>query len=151
MHFLSWTWDTPRCMGPDFASLIQATLATIVPAKINRQRNVTGTHADILIFGTGNFAGRIALDLAATASEPVTVAIAGRNRERLKWLQTAGNARTAVFGRPARVVDRSVADAASDAIAAVARKVVVQAASFQTGTSSAIRAMHGRGWLPKAA
>ena len=35
--------------------------------------------ADILIFGTGNFAGRIALDLAATATDPVTVAISGRN------------------------------------------------------------------------
>ena len=60
--------------------------------------------ADILIFGTGNFAGRIALDLAATASEPVTVAIAGRNRERLEWLRTAGNARAAMFDRPARFV-----------------------------------------------
>jgi hypothetical protein len=98
---------------------------------------VTDTHADILIFGTGNFAGRSALDLAATAAEPVTVALAGRNRERLKWLQTAGNARAAMFGRPARlvsrVVDLSVADAAAEAIAAVAPKVVVQAASFQTG------------------
>jgi hypothetical protein len=51
---------------------------------------MTDIRADILIFGTGNFAGRIALDLAATASEPVTVAIAGRNRERLDWLRTAG-------------------------------------------------------------
>src|SRR4051794_1530883 len=50
---------------------------------------VSDIRADILIFGTGNFAGRIALDLAATASEPVTVALAGRNRERLDWLRTA--------------------------------------------------------------
>ena len=49
--------------------------------------------ADILLFGTGNFAGRIALDLAATAAEPVTVVIAGRNVQRLEWLRTAGNAR----------------------------------------------------------
>ena len=94
--------------------------------------------ADILIFGTGNFAGRIALDLAATASEPVTVVIAGRNLERLKWLQTAGNARAAMFSRPARLmsheVDLLVANAAADAIAAVEPKVVVQAASFQTGS-----------------
>jgi hypothetical protein len=93
--------------------------------------------ADILIFGTGNFAGRIAMDLAATAQEPVSVAIAGRNRDRLKWLMTAGNARAAMFGRPARFtareVDLSVADAAADVIAAVTPKVVVQAASFQTG------------------
>ena len=98
---------------------------------------MTDIRADILIFGTGNFAGRIALDLAATASEPVTVAIAGRNRDRLDWLRTAGNARAAMFDRPARFisheVDLSVADAAAEAIAAVEPKVVVQAASFQTG------------------
>ena len=93
--------------------------------------------AEILIFGTGNFAGRIALDLAATAAEPVTVAIAGRNRDRLDWLRTAGNARAALFGRPARFVSRevdlSVADAAATTLAAAEPKVVVQAASFQTG------------------
>lgn len=93
--------------------------------------------ADILIFGTGNFAGRIALDLAATASDPVRVVIAGRNRDRLRWLRTAGNARAAMFERPARVmsheIDLSVADAAADAIAAIEPKVVVQAASLQTG------------------
>src|SRR5436190_9331181 len=93
--------------------------------------------ADILIFGTGNFAGRIALDLAATASEPVTVAIAGRNVERLNWLRTAGNARAALFGRPVRFMsheaDLSVASAAAEAIAAVEPAVVVQAASFQSG------------------
>jgi hypothetical protein len=99
---------------------------------------VTGLRADILIFGTGNFAGRIALDLAATATEPVTVVIAGRNLERLKWLQTAGNARASMFNRPARFasqkVDLSVANAAADTIAAVEPMVVVQAASFQTGS-----------------
>jgi hypothetical protein len=93
--------------------------------------------ADILIFGTGNFAGRIALDLAATAPGPVTVVIAGRNLDRLKWLHTAGNARAALFNRPARfelhLVDLSVPDAAAAAIAAIEPKVVVQAASFQTG------------------
>lgn len=103
--------------------------------------------ADILIFGTGNFAGRIALDLAATASEPVTVVIAGRNLERLKWLQTAGNARAALFNRPARFmsheVDLLVANAAADAIAAVEPKVVVQAASFQAG---AVISNQGNAW-----
>src|SRR6185369_2953349 len=48
-----------------------------------------------------------------------------------------GNARAAMFGRPARlvprVVDLSVADAAAEAIATVRPMVVVQAASFQTG------------------
>jgi len=95
------------------------------------------TRTDILIFGTGNFAGRIALDLAATASDPVTVAIAGRNRDRLDWLRTAGNARAALFGRPARFVshevDLSVPDAAATTLAAVEPTVAVQAASFQTG------------------
>jgi hypothetical protein len=99
---------------------------------------VNDIHADILIFGTGSFAGRIALDLAATASEPVTVVIAGRNTERLNWLRTAGNARAAMFNRPARVmshqVDLSVANAAAEAIAAVEPKVVIQAASFQSGS-----------------
>jgi hypothetical protein len=98
---------------------------------------MTDTRAAILIFGTGNFAGRIALDLAAIAPEPVTVAIAGRNRDRLDWLRTAGNARAALFGRPAnfiaREVDLSVPDASATALAAVEPKVVVQAASFQTG------------------
>ena len=93
--------------------------------------------AAILIFGTGNFAGRTALDLAAAASEPVTVAIAGRNRGRLDWLRTAGNARAALFGRPARFtsheVDLSVPDAAATALRTIKPKVVVQAASFQTG------------------
>ena len=104
---------------------------------MQRRGIVQDIRADILIFGTGNFAGRMALDLAATASEPVTVVIAGRNRDRLKWLRTAGNARAAMFNRPARFVahevDLSVADAAAEAIAAAEPKVVVQAASFQTG------------------
>src|ERR1041385_8913757 len=94
-------------------------------------------HADILIFGTGNFAGRITLDLAATASAPVSVAIASRNRDRLDWLRTAANARAALFGTPARFtthhVDLAIPDAAAAAIGAVEPKLVVQVASFQTG------------------
>jgi hypothetical protein len=108
---------------------------------------VNDIHADILIFGTGNFAGRIALDLAATASEPVTVVIAGRNTERLDWLRTAGNARAAMFNRPARVtshrVDLSIPDAAAEAIVAVEPKVIVQAASFQAG---AVISNQGNAW-----
>jgi hypothetical protein len=103
--------------------------------------------ADILIFGTGSFAGRIAMDLAATASEPVRIAIAGRNLDRLKWLQTAGNARSAMFGRPARFVtqqvDLSLADAAAGTIAAVEPRVIVQAASFQTGS---VISQQGNAW-----
>ena len=44
---------------------------------------------DILIFGTGSFAQRIACDLAATATKPTRVAIAGRNPLRLAWIGTA--------------------------------------------------------------
>jgi hypothetical protein len=98
---------------------------------------VDSTRAEILIFGSGNFAGRMALDLAATAEHDVTIVVAGRNVERLKWLETAGNARAAMFARPARVitrrVDLSVANAAAETIAAVTPDVVVQAASFQNG------------------
>jgi hypothetical protein len=115
------------------------TLSTIRAAKpeIHQRGIVTDIRADILIFGTGNFAGRIAMDLAATASEPVRVTIAGRNRDRLKWLQTAGNARAAMFGRAARFIaheiDLSGENAAARAITAVEPKVIVQAASFQPG------------------
>lgn len=98
---------------------------------------VDDRRADILIFGSGHFAGRMAMDLAATAAQPVTIAVAGRNVERLQWLETAGNARAALFARPARIVtqrvDLAVAGAAAEVIAAVAPHVVVQAASFQTG------------------
>jgi hypothetical protein len=103
--------------------------------------------ADILIFGTGTFAGRTAFDLAATAAEPVTVLIAGRNLERLRWLETAANARAATFNRPARFkshrVDLSVANAAVEAVAAAEPKVVVQAASLQTG---AVISNQGSAW-----
>lgn len=108
---------------------------------------MTDIRADILIFGTGTFAGRIAMDLAAAASDGVRVTIAGRNRDRLAWLRTAGNARAAMFGRPARFmsheVDLSEADAASATIAAVAPKVIVQAASFQSG---AVISNQGNAW-----
>jgi len=108
---------------------------------------VAETRADILIFGSGSFAGRIAMDLAATATEGVAVAIAGRNVDRLAWLETAGNARAAMFGRPARItahrVDLSVDKAATDVIAATQPTVVVQAASFQTGN---VISQQGNAW-----
>jgi hypothetical protein len=108
---------------------------------------VVALHAEILIFGTGNFAARIAFDLAATAAEPVTVLIAGRNLDRLKWLQTAANARAATFNRPARFrsqrVDLSVAGVAGEAIGAAEPDVVVQAASLQAG---AVISNQGNAW-----
>ena len=108
---------------------------------------MTDARADILIFGSGSFAGRIAMDLVATATQSVTVAIAGRNADRLAWLETAGNARAAMFARPARIaahrVDLSVANAAAAVIAATQPTVVVQAASFQTGN---VISQQGNAW-----
>ncbi|GGE02103.1 hypothetical protein SAMN05421774_101425 [Gemmobacter megaterium] len=93
---------------------------------------------DILITGTGMFAGRIALDLAATARDPVRVVIAGRNRTRLDWLRTAGNARAAMFGTPARFatqpIDLLEPEASEALIRAHRPRLVVQAASIQTST-----------------
>ncbi|MFI3905172.1 hypothetical protein [Ochrobactrum sp. S1502_03] len=93
---------------------------------------------DVLITGTGMFAGRIALDIASTAKTPVNVVIAGRNKMRLNWLKTAGNARAAMFSTPARFstieVD-IVADGASDWLLDECNpRIVVQAASIQTST-----------------
>src|SRR6476469_3114104 len=100
--------------------IVRMALSTIASAE-RTSWLMNDSRADILILGTGNFAGRIALDLAAAATEAVTVAIAGRNRDRLDWLRTAGNARAALFGRPARFlshhVDLSLPDAAAAAIA----------------------------------
>ncbi len=102
---------------------------------------------DILVTGTGMFAGRIILDLAATATEPVTVMVAGRNATRLDWLRTAGNARAAMFGTPARIVSRQIdllEDGAFDKIVEEAgANVIVQAASIQT---SAVISETGSRW-----
>lgn len=93
---------------------------------------------DVLITGTGMFAGRIALDIASTAKTPVNVVIAGRNKMRLNWLKTAGNARAAMFSTPARFstieVDM-VAEGTSDRLLEECNpRIVVQAASIQTST-----------------
>ena len=101
----------------------------------------------ILIFGTGAFAARIACDIAATAAAPVGVTLAGRNRERLDWLVTAGNARAETFGSGARfdsvAVDLLQPDAAAPVIARARPALVVQAASVQT---SAVIATTGDAW-----
>ena len=93
---------------------------------------------DILITGTGMFAGRMALDIAATARTPVNVVIAGRNRMRLDWLRTAGNARAAMFGTPARFVSHATDLLRPGASEALIReyepRLVVQAASIQTSS-----------------
>jgi hypothetical protein len=93
---------------------------------------------DIVVFGTGSFAWRIICDIAATAARPVTIAIAGRNRDRLRWLKVAGNARAAIFERPASFVECPVdlddPEAAEAAIAELQPSVAVQAASAQPGS-----------------
>jgi hypothetical protein len=103
--------------------------------------------ADIVIFGTGAFAARIAFDMAATAAGPVAVVIAGRNAERLAWIETAANARAAMFRRPARFrtleADLATDGAAAEVIGAARPAVIVQAASLQT---SAVISNRGNAW-----
>lgn len=104
-------------------------------------------NADILITGTGMFAGRMLLDIAATAKKPVSVVIAGRNTDRLDWLRTAGNSRAAMFGTPAKIVSQCIDllnDGASERLLELAKpRIVVQAASIQT---SAVIAQKGTKW-----
>jgi len=102
---------------------------------------------DILVLGTGSFAARIVCDLAATASRPIAVAIAGRNRERLAWLKTAANARAVLFGRPAvfatRTIDLMVHDDVVSLISQDRPTVIVQAASSQ---ASSVISARGDAW-----
>jgi hypothetical protein len=102
---------------------------------------------DVTVCGTGSFAARIVFDLAATASRPVTVAIAGRNADRLSWLKVAANARAVLFGRPAEFVTRQVdlmAHGEVERLIAEDRPaVVVQAASSQP---SSVISTHGDRW-----
>jgi hypothetical protein len=76
--------------------------------------------------------------LAATASEPVALAIAGRNVLRLNWIATAARARAHMFQRPVGIsphaVDLAVAGAAGELLARLQPTVVVQAASLQAGS-----------------
>lgn len=60
-------------------------------------------HTDIMLFGTGAFAARIAFDIAATASTPMSLVVVGRNAPRADWIRTAARARAAMFARPVRV------------------------------------------------
>ncbi|MGE3863860.1 MAG: hypothetical protein AB7F71_18745 [Burkholderiaceae bacterium] len=93
---------------------------------------------DLMLFGTGEFAGRLLFDIAASATEPVDVAIVGRNEPRLDWLRTAANARAVIFGRPARFRTIQCADFEVETVAGVLARaqprVVVQTASLQTAS-----------------
>ena len=102
---------------------------------------------DILILGTGSFAQRVACDLAATAAAPTRLTIAGRNRLRLDWIRTAARARAHMFSRPVDVatskVDLAAPDAAGELLAVCRPAVIVQAASFQSGS---VIATGGNAW-----
>lgn len=91
---------------------------------------------DVLVAGTGLFAEKIVFALAMTATQPITVAVGGRNRERLDWLSLSGNARAALFGRPVRVFALPVRwDAAStiaETLAVCRPTVVAQTATVQS-------------------
>jgi hypothetical protein len=93
--------------------------------------------ADIVICGTGSFAARILFDLAATAPHPVSIAVVGRNRDRLAWLRTAANARAALFGTAARVTEYGLDDLSAEAVGALVAglnpAVVANTASVQGG------------------
>src|SRR5262249_9515996 len=99
---------------------------------------IMAAKCDILIIGTGSFAARIVFDLAAPATQPLAITIAGRNAERLDWLTLAANARAAIFGRRAtfvaRRLDLAAPDAAAELLAAERPSVVVQAASAQASS-----------------
>ena len=100
--------------------------------------------ADIVIFGTGNFAARILFDLAVTGPNGLSVAIAGRDLPRLAWLRTAGNARAAMFGTGVRVFQHDIAgittEDAQDVLSARRPRVVVNTASAQGGRAPVARA-----------
>lgn len=93
--------------------------------------------ADIVICGTGSFAARILFDLAATSPDAVSVAVVGRDRDRLAWLRTAANARAALFGKGARVTDHRLDDFSTEALAALLSalrpSVIANTASVQGG------------------
>ena len=107
---------------------------------------MTGT-CDILIFGTGSFAQRIACDLAATATTPTRVTVAGRNALRLAWIGTAARARADMFARPVAIethaIDLAVDGRAAELLASHKPRVIVQAASFQTAS---VIAAGGNAW-----
>jgi hypothetical protein len=129
-----------RCGPPVCDPHRVADTAGILPSNqhsIGARRPMSNT-CDILIFGTGSFAQRIACDLAATATAPTQLTIAGRNGLRLDWIATAARARAHMFSRPVEVASRRIDLAAPEAageLLAVARPaVILQAASFQSGS-----------------
>lgn len=95
-------------------------------------------NADLLITGTGAFAARILFDVAATADTPTRVAVAGRNEQRLAWLQTAAAARAHMFRRPVSItverVDLTEPSQVGELLARTRPAALLQAASLQPGS-----------------
>ena len=91
---------------------------------------------DVLVAGTGLFAEKIVFALAMTAARPITVAVGGRNRERMDWLCLSGNSRAALFGRPVRVISLTVrwdsAATIAETLAICRPAVVAQTATVQS-------------------
>ena len=101
---------------------------------------------DILILGTGPFAQRIACDLAATATDPTRVVLAGRNTFRLAWILTAARARAEMFSRPVAIEGHEIdlgGGGIAELIASLGASVVVQAASLQPAS---VISGAGNGW-----
>jgi hypothetical protein len=102
---------------------------------------------DILILGTGPFAQRIACDLAATATKPTRIAIAGRNAFRLAWILTAARARAEMFARPVSIegheIDLGGSGRVAELLASLRATVIVQAASLQPAS---VISGAGNGW-----
>lgn len=103
--------------------------------------------ADIVIVGTGSFAARILLDLAATQQDPLQVVVAGRRPERIAWLETAARARAHMFARPVQVTganaDPADGNAMAELLARLQPRAVLQAASLQT---AAVILAQGNAW-----
>lgn len=93
-------------------------------------------YCDILISGTGYYAEIMLADLAATARTPLSVTIAGRNEERMKWLVEACRARAVNFDTPvsfqSAALDSSSAASITETLGAIQPGIVVQSASAQS-------------------
>ena len=91
---------------------------------------------DVLIGGTGLYAQKIAVALGMTSPQPLTVAIAGRDRKRMAWLARSTNARAFLFERQVRAFPHAIrwesAEAIAESLTVLRPRLVVQAASVQS-------------------
>src|SRR5689334_21087945 len=111
-------------------------------AQIGGEGNDMGRRAEIVICGTGSFAARILFDLAATTPVPLSVAIAGRNAERLMWMRTGAAARADMFGTEVHVTDHHLGALTVEGVAALLGelqpRVIVNTASVQGGRGATL-------------